>query len=73
SSERFIDNISAIIEENNVEKVAQRIQKEMQNYDKLTNIGRNAQKCYKNWETVSTDYINHYLEVIERHNKNKKS
>lgn len=67
ASERITDNISGFVEENDVEKFANRIISILKDKKTLKEIGANAEKMIpKSWETTAKEYCEIYNKLLEK-------
>lgn len=67
ASERITDNVSGFIEENDVNKFANRIIEILKDKKSLKEIGENAEKMIpKSWETTAKEYLGIYHNLLNK-------
>lgn len=69
SAERFINDQTGFIVKNDEVAVADKIEELMSDREKLLTVGKNAKSVIKSWEQVTNNYLQIYLEEIEKKKK----
>ncbi len=69
SAERFINDKTGFVVVNDKKCVAKKIEELMNDREKLLSVGKNAKTVAITWEKVANDYLEIYLEEIEKKRK----